>query len=274
MIQAGDRKTFRWLMALAFAGLLAGAFVGAEFDPRALFGDRAARGAQRFLSGCWPPRTDGEFLLRLAKATLDTLAIAAVGTAIALAVGLPLGALSSRIVVYGAQFASDGAKPSAPARALLGAARTLGAVFRSVPEVVWALLFVRVTGLGPLPAVVALGVAYGGLLGKVFSEQMENVPVRPMAALEAVRAGRLSAFAWGVLPQAFGSMASYAAYRFECAVRASALMGFVGAGGLGFQIEVSSGDYRYGEVLTETFFLVALVGLIEWSSDALRRWIA
>jgi phosphonate transport system permease protein len=140
--------------------------------------------------------------------------------------------------------------------------------------VAWALLFVKVVGLGPLPAVLALGVAYGGLIGKVASEQMEDVAPRPVAALEAVGAGRAAAFAWGILPQAFPSMANYVAYRFECGVRASVLMGFVGAGGLGYELQVSFGDYLFGEVLTETAFLVAVVALIEWSSDILRRRLA
>lgn len=273
-MQAGERRTFRWALAVALVAVLGGAFVGAEFNPGELFGERAARGARTFLEGAWPPRTDAEFLERLGMATLDTVAIAAVGTAFALVVGFPLAALGSRIVVFGSGFAAGGRRPGAGARAVLAAARGAGALFRSVPEVVWALLFVRVTGIGALPAVCALGVAYGGLFGKVFSEQMEDVAPRPVAALEAVGAGRAAAFAWGVLPQAFAPMASYAAYRFECAIRASALMGFVGAGGIGFQISVSSQDYLYGEVLTETAFLVAVVALIEWGSDRMRRWIA
>jgi phosphonate transport system permease protein len=274
VIHAGERTAFRWVLGLAVAAAVAGAFRGAGFDPGALVGERAAAGAERFFSGCWPPRTDGEFLLRLAGATADTVATAAVGTAFALVVGLPLGIVGSRAFLLGAQFATGDVRASPLPRAAWVAARAASAVFRSVPDVVWALLFVRVTGLGALPAVAALGVAYGGLLGKVFSEQIEDVAVRPVAALEATGAGRVSAFLWGTLPQAFGPMASYAAYRFECAIRASALMGFVGAGGLGFQIEVSSSDSLYGEVLTETAFLVAVVAAVEWASDAMRRRLA
>lgn len=274
MIHAGERKTFRWVAAILVALAIAGAFKGAHFDPGAFVSDRAAEGTRRFFASAWPPRTDGEFLLRLAKAALDTLAIALLGISFALVIGLPLGILGSRTFVHGAQFASGDDRPSPEGRVLWWYARIHCAFFRSVPEIVWALLFVRVTGLGALPAIAALGVAYGGLLGKVFSEQLEDVPGRPVAALEAAGAGRFAAFAWGTLPQALGPMASYAAYRFECAIRASALMGFVGAGGLGFEIEVSSGDSLYGEVLTETAFLIAIVAIVEWASDAMRRRLA
>lgn len=271
---AGERRVFRWVLPLVVLACVAGAFAGARFDPAALFGEHAARGARRFFAECWPPRTDGEFVLGLLRAAADTVAIAAAGTALALVVGLPLGVLGSRVFVCGASFATGDARAGALARSAWIAARGVSAVFRSVPEVVWALLFVRVMGLGPAPAIAALAVAYGGLLGKVFSEQLEDVPPRPVEALEAVGAGRLVAFAWGALPQACGSMVSYAAYRFECAIRASALMGFVGAGGIGFRIEVSSGDGLYGEVLTETAVLVAVVALVEWASDVVRRRIA
>lgn len=273
-VQAGERRTFRWLLALFVVLTVIGAFAGAKFDPSALWGEHAARGARRFFQECWPPRTDTEFLLPLLGAAADTVAIAAVGTALALLVGFPLGVIGSRVFAFGSAFGDPTVRRGAGASALWVAARGVCAILRSIPEVVWALLFVRVTGLGALPAVAALGVAYGGLLGKVFSEQLEDVPMRPVAALEAVGAGRVAAFAWGALPQAIGSMIGYAAYRFECAIRASALMGLVGAGGLGFRIEVSSGDGLYGEVLTETLILVAIVALVEVASDAVRRRVA
>jgi phosphonate transport system permease protein len=273
-MQAGERRNFRIVLAVLVAAALLGAFRGTEFDLGVLFGAKARTGARTFLSGCWPPRTDGEFLRLLAGRTIDTLAIAFLGTLVAVFIGVPLGAFASRNVVYGANFAARESRPSAAARSVFAAARVACAAFRSIPEVAWALLFVKVVGLGPLPAVLALGVAYGGLIGKVASEQMEDVAPRPVAALEAVGAGRAAAFAWGILPQAFPSMANYVAYRFECGVRASVLMGFVGAGGLGYELQVSFGDYLFGEVLTETAFLVAVVALIEWSSDILRRRLA
>lgn len=271
MRQAGDRAAFRWIAAGALAVAAFAAFRGAEFDAGVLFGAKARAAGGRFLADCWPPRTDSAFLALLAGRAVDTVAIAVLGTLLAVAIGLPLGALASRSVVYGAAFASGESSPSAGARIVYATARAVCAAFRSVPEVVWALLFVKAVGLGPLPAIAALGVAYGGLIGKVFSEQIEDVAVRPVAALEALGAGRAAALTWGILPQAFGAMSAYTVYRFECAVRASVLMGFVGAGGLGYELQVSFGDYLFGEVLTETAFLVGVVGLIEWGGDALRR---
>jgi len=271
---AGDRTTFRWIAGAVAVAAVALALYGSEFDLVRLTSAKAAHGGRMFLAECWPPRHDAAFLSLLADAALDTLAIAFLGTLLAVAIGLPLGALASRNVVYGANFAADESPPSAGLRAVYVAARGAAAVFRSVPEVVWALLFVKAAPLGALPAVLAIGVAYGGLIGKVFSEQMEDVAPRPVAAIEAVGAGRAAAFAWGVLPLAFGAMASYTAYRFECAVRASVLMGFVGAKGLGFELQVSYGDFLFGEVVTETAFLIALVLVIEWASDAMRRRIA
>lgn len=273
-MQAGGRRTFRWTIAALAVLAIVGAFAGAEFDVLRLGSDTAQRGARSFLAECWPPRTDAEFVTMLAGKTADTVAAAFLGTILAVAIGIPLGALASRNVLYGAHFATDVAPPPLAARAVYLAARSFGAVFRSVPEVVWALFFVKVVGIGVIPAITAIGVAYGGLIGKVYAEQMEDVPPRPVAALEAAGAGRVAAFAWGILPQAFGSMASYAAYRFECAVRASVLMGFVGAGGLGQELQISYGDYLFGEVTTETAFLVVVVAAIELASDAMRRRLA
>jgi phosphonate transport system permease protein len=143
-----------------------------------------------------------------------------------------------------------------------------------VPEVVWALLAVPFAGLGPAPAVLAIGIAYGGMLAKVYSEQLESVDPRPVTALESVGAGRFQAFLFGILPQASGEMTSYTAYRFECAVRASALMGFVGAGGLGQQIESAHTDGNYAEMMSGVLVLMAFVFLIEALSDGIKRRLA
>lgn len=272
-MQLGDRNPSRYLAAAAGLAILVAAFVGAEFRPGALFGGPAGERAVGFLRAWWPPRVDPPFLTRIVKGAVDTVAIAAVGTFCAVLVGLPLGILGSRIVSQGALFAEGEARSSGAWRAVYFAARGIGAFFRSIPELIWAIVFVRILGLGPAPAIAAFAVAYGGMLGKVYSEQLEEARPAPVAALEAAGAARLPAFLWGVFPQVAGRMASYTAYRFECAVRASALMGFVGAGGLGFAIEVSVQDYLWNEVVTEVALLVLVVMAIETISDALRSRI-
>ena len=272
-MQLGERRFSRYLAAVCGLGLLAAAFVGSEFRPGVLFGSSAADRASEFLRAWWPPRLDAPFLFRILKGAVDTVAIALVGMACAVVVGLPLGVLGSRIVTHGALFAEGEARAGRAGRAICLAGRLAGAFFRSIPELIWAIVFVRILGLGPAPAIAALAVAYGGMLGKVFSEQLEEARTAPAAALEAVGAGRFTTFVWGVFPQVAGRMASYTAYRFECAVRASALMGFVGAGGLGFAIEVSVQDYLWSEVVTEVALLVFVVMLIETASDGVRGWI-
>lgn len=273
-LQFGDRRTFRWTFSIVVAVLLVASAVRIEFDPAALFSARARENAAHFAAEGWPPRGGAESLLRLIGLGLDTVAIAAVGTAIAALIGLPLGVLGSRSAVLGSLFVTGDAEPSVVERGVWLAARVVGGFLRSIPEVIWAILFVPFAGLGPAPAVIAIGLAYGGMLAKVYSEQLETVDARPVTALESAGAGRFAAFAFGILPQASGEMTSYTAYRFECAVRASALMGFVGAGGLGQQIEFSHLDGNYGEMVSGVLVLMGFVFAIEFLSDQLKRRFA
>ena len=138
---------------------------------------------------------------------------------------------------------------------------------RSVPEIVWALLFVRAVGLGPTAGVLAIAITYAGMLGKVYAEILESVDQRPMHALLQGGSGRLSAFVYGLLPNAAAELTSYTVYRWECAIRASVVMGFVGAGGLGQQIDLSLRMFAGGEVASMllTFLLLVLL------ADALSR---
>lgn len=272
-MQFGERRPFRFTFgALAVAAVALGLW-GVEFDPAVLLGERARTNAAKFAAEGWPPATDPSFVGPLFGLALDTVCIAALATATAVALGVPLGVLGSRAAMLGSMFVTGDVEASWPARTVYAGARAVGAVLRSVPELVWAMLFVRVYGLGPAPAILAIGCAYGGMLGKVYSEQLEAVDPRPVTALEGVGAGRLGAFAWGVLPQAFGAMASYTAYRFECAVRASAIIGLVGAGGLGQKIEMSQQDALYPEIVTEVALLMGVVLIVESVSDAIKRRI-
>jgi phosphonate transport system permease protein len=161
------------------------------------------------------------------------------------------------------------------ARVLLGLlpytlARAVLSVFRSIPEFVWAFMFVRAVGLGPFPGVLAIGVAYGGMLGKVYSEILEGVDPRPLEALHAGGAGRAGLIVYGLVPEALPSVISYTLYRWECAIRASAILGFVGAGGIGQQIELSMRMFQFDEVITLLAVLLALVAAVDFVSGRIR----
>jgi phosphonate transport system permease protein len=140
-----------------------------------------------------------------------------------------------------------------------------------VPELVFALLFVRVVGLGPTAGVLAIGLAYGGMLAKVFAEILESIDRGPSQALLANGAGRLQAFLYGVLPQAASELTSYLVYRWECAIRASVIMGFVGAGGLGQRMDESMKMFNGGETATMLIVFVLLVAAADLVSNYLRR---
>ena len=136
--------------------------------------------------------------------------------------------------------------------------RSLLTVLRGIPELVWALLFVRVFGLGPAAGVLALGLTYGGMLAKVYAEILESADAAPARALRLNGASRPLAILYGLLPQVAKELVSYTVYRWECAIRASVVMGFVGAGGLGQLMDQAMlALVRAGEVDPDEAFLKA-----------------
>jgi phosphonate transport system permease protein len=134
---------------------------------------------------------------------------------------------------------------------------------------VWALVFVRVVGLGPTAGVLAIALTYGGMLGKVYSDILESSDPHVTQALLRNGSGRLQAFFYGLLPQSAAELTSYTVYRWECAIRSSVVLGFVGAGGLGQQLDNSMKMFNGGEVATMLLVFMALVAL----ADALSAWL-
>jgi len=239
-----------------------------ELDLGVLFDGSNADTMGTFLSAFWPPEHSGEFLGLLWQATLETLAIATAGMTLALAVAIPCALLATRVLSLSAL--SRGGRPAWWAQALRWPVRGLLIVLRSIPEIVWALLFVRAVGLGPTAGVLAIAITYAGMLGKVYAEIFESVDPLPARALLGAGASRLQAFLYGVLPQATGEMLSYSVYRWECAIRASVVMGFVGAGGLGQQMDLSMRMFAGGEVASMLLTFLALVLLADLLSRMLR----
>lgn len=148
--------------------------------------------------------------------------------------------------------------------------RILG-FMRAIHELIWAWLFVAALGLSPFSAIFALAIPYGGTLGRIFADMLKDVPNKPIEALKSSGASKVQVLFYGYLPMVKLDMISYTMYRFECAIRSSAIMSFIGLGGLGYQIQLSLADLEYNEVWTFIFFLVALVVLIDIWSNRLRN---
>jgi phosphonate transport system permease protein len=242
----------------------------AEVDPRVLWSETSLRAMAQFAGSFFPPRLDSEFLAMVARATWQTVAIATVGTAAAIAFATPAALIATRRLSISALV-----RPRMCARcaAVRGTIRGVLILLRSVPEIVWALLFVRAVGLGDTAGVLAIALTYAGMLGKVYIEILESTDAAATRALLEAGASRMQAFLYGALPAALPELLSYTIYRWECAIRASVVMGFVGAGGLGMQMELSLKMLAGNEVLTMLVVFVGLVWLADLLSAALRRWL-
>jgi len=241
------------------------------FAPSALFAPGNLQVIGGFLAGFMPPETAPDFLAMLGKATLETLAMATAGTALAFAIGAPLAFVTTRALSVSRIGPGPGRAQAAVVRQ---AGRSLLMVLRAIPEIVWALVFVRALGLGPAAGVLALAITYGGMLGKVYAEVLESTDTRPARALMESGGGRLAALVYGLLPHCGQELISYTVYRWECAVRASVVMGFVGAGGLGQLMDQSMKMLNGGEASSILLVFLVLVLLADALSNALRRLLA
>jgi len=224
-----------------------------------------------FLAGFLPPSTAPDFLALLAKATLETLAIATAGIALALVVAVPLAVVATRSLAVSRIGPGPGRGAGTAVRT---GARAVLTLLRAIPEVVWALVFVRALGLGPGAGVLALAVTYGGMLGKVYTEILESGDTRPARALLEAGSPRIAALFYALVPSAAQELASYTVYRWECAVRASVVMGFVGAGGLGQLMDQSMKMLNGGEASSILLTFLALVIVADALSAVIRRVLA
>ena len=252
-----------WLLAAAV--VLWPLFVLAEFKPWILLSPDSLKPALRFVAGFFPPRMDGEFLWLVARETWRTVAIATAGLVLAMLVAIPLALLSVRVLSISALAGPMARLPAA----MRIAVRAVLVVLRSVPELIWALVFVRVVGLGPTSGVLAIALTYGGMLGKVYAEILESGETHATTALLRNGSGRIQAFFYALLPASAAELTSYTVYRWECAIRSSAVLGFVGAGGLGQLMDSSMKMFNGGEVSTMLLVFVALVAL----TDRLSAWL-
>lgn len=241
--------------------------VTTEFRPWLLFEAQSREPTWRFLAAMLPPTANAEFLSLVLREAWRTVAIASAGIALALLLAVPATLASVRVLSISA-LSGRMAPASFAVRQMV---RWVLILLRSVPELIWALVFVRVVGLGPTAGVLAIALTYGGMLGKVYGEILESGDTAVTQSLLRNGCSRLQAFSYGLLPQNAAELISYTVYRWECAIRSSVVLGFVGAGGLGQQLDGSMKMFAGGEVSTMLLVFVALVGIADFVSSWLRR---
>lgn len=211
----------------------------------------------RFWSAVTDPELGAEFIRLTLDAAIVTMSFALLGTALAIGIGA-IGALATSELLSGGG-----------ARWQLAKAFAVGP--RAVHEILWALLLIQVFGFDPLVAVFAIGIPFGAVTAKVFAETIDEADPRMYRTLRASGAGKLPALFYGVLPNVAGELISFVFYRLECAIRSAAVLGVIGAGGLGFQLDLSFETLRYGEIWTLIAALMILSGLADGWSSAVRR---
>ncbi|MDP3700130.1 MAG: ABC transporter permease subunit [Hylemonella sp.] len=259
--------TRRLFWASVAAVLLVPMLVVTEFKLWVLVEPDNLKVTLKFLRDFLPPRIDVEFLAMVAREAWRTVAIATAGIALALLLAIPLTLASTAALSVSALSGRMHALPFA----LRQSVRWLLILLRSVPELVWALVFVRVVGLGPTAGVLAIALTYSGMLGKVYGEILESGETHATTSLLRNGSGRLQAFFYGLLPQNSAELTSYTVYRWECAIRSSAVLGFVGAGGLGQQMDTSMKMFNGSEVSTMLLVFIGLVWLADLASSGLRK---
>lgn len=212
----------------------------------------------RFLGEFAPPELGASFVRSVVVAAWETLAMSALGTLLAATAGVLLALPASRL------HDQDRAPGRAPARLLLNA-------LRAVPELVWAALLLIAAGLGPFAGTLALAVHTTGVLGRLFAEAIENAAPGPAAALRTQGCGTARVFLYATLPQVLPQLMSYSLYRWENNIRAAAVLGVVGAGGLGQMLAFHMGLFQMQKTATVLIAMLVLVALVDVASFAWRR---
>ena len=243
---------FRAASILGLVALVAWCWIGTEFDPAKLL-----RGMPRmveFFARMMPP--DLAVARTVVVATVETLQIALFGTLLSAAASCVLGLAAAANLT---------------ARRIHQPVKWLLSILRAIPVLLLALLFVSTVGLGPFPGVLAVAFHSTGMLGKFYAEAFENARPGPLEALDSAGATWLQRVRFGVLPQVGPDLARDTLFRFEMNLRESLALGLVGAGGIGFYIQLYIRAFQYDKVATLTIVVLLMVVLVEQASVSVRR---
>jgi len=265
---------WNYLVAAILVFLFIWSYRGSEIRLAELFGREGGGQILAYIKKLFPPDFSAFTLQEAFKGAIETFAISFLGTLMAAAIAFAVVFFASRNLMYsGLLYELEPKERWSQVLRLVPylCAKSLLNILRTVPEMVWALIFVFLVGLGPFPGVLALGVHTGGVLGKLFGEVLEDVDQQPIESLQSTGANRLQILFYGILPQVLPQFISYTLYRWEVNIRVAAVLGFVGAGGLGQRIHIAISLFFENQLLTFLIFIYVLVTVVDYLSAYLRR---
>ncbi|MFT4546961.1 MAG: phosphonate transport system permease protein [Pseudoalteromonas tetraodonis] len=220
----------------------------------------------QFVKAAFTPALDADARRNTAEAVFTTLQFAAIATTISVIAGLVLGFLGSTA------WWPKGSRSNPLRIALFCITRAVITLMRSIHELLWALLFLVAIGFTHTAGVIAVAIPFSGTFAKIFSEMIDEAPREAADALGAAGASPLRVYLFGLLPQAIPDILAYTLYRFECALRASAVMGFFGVATFGYFLKLAFEDLNFPLVWTYLYALIFLVIIFDlWSATARRR---
>lgn len=248
-------RSVHWIVLAALAASIWASFAFLSLNLGELLTVEARELMWKYVVSFFPPDLSREYLMRVGQGTLETIAISAIGTALATVLGLLL---------------------ALPAAGRLGIVARTGArlalnFLRSIPELVWAALMVMAAGLGPFAGTLALALHTAGVIGRLFAETLENAPAEPAQALRLSGSPRSLAFLYGTMPNVVPQLVAYSLYRWEINIRMAAILGVVGAGGLGQMLYFSLSLFHQQQALTVIIAMLLLVVIVDGASAWLRQ---
>lgn len=245
------RAPLRWLAWILAAVFYVACWRVAQVDPGKLATGLPKLG--HWIASAWPPALDE--LPLFGERIMETVAMAAIGTTAAMLLALPMAVLASRNVT--------------PLPRLYRPARWLLNALRGIDSFVFALLFVAAVGLGPFAGVIGIALHTWGSAAKLLADHVENMPTGPFHAVLGTGAGRFTAICYAVLPEILPVLLSGALYWWEFNVRASTVLGVVGAGGIGLELKNSMDLLDFPRLFT----IIALILVVVTVLDAVSGWI-
>ena len=244
-----------WLVVCALVAATWASFAFLALDLGQLFSAEAQLQMWKYVVSFFPPDVSSDYLARVGQGTLETIAISAIGTALATVFGLFIALPAA---------GRWGALPRGVARLVLN-------FLRSIPELVWAALMVFAAGLGPFAGTLALAWHTTGVIGRLFAETLENTPPEPTQALRLSGSSPALAFIYGTLPNVVPQLIAYSLYRWEINIRMAAILGVVGAGGLGQLLYFSLSLFQQPQAMTVIIAMLILVVVVDGASAWLRQ---